>query len=114
VNNNCATGSTALHTARKFVMAGEECVLALGFEKMDSNLKDTLFPDREAPAQRHFDALVAPGTGIADTRIMPPELVSATTESVLKVYARAAEMHMQRHGTTQVLCCTCAVCSAGG
>ena len=35
VNNNCSTGSTALMMARQFVEGGlNECVLALGFEKM--------------------------------------------------------------------------------
>jgi sterol carrier protein 2 len=36
VNNNCATGSTALMIARQIVQAGtSDCVLALGFEKME-------------------------------------------------------------------------------
>ncbi len=35
VNNNCATGSTALMLARQFVAGGgSDCVLAVGFEKM--------------------------------------------------------------------------------
>lgn len=35
VNNNCATGSTALMLARQFVEGGAgDCVLAVGFEKM--------------------------------------------------------------------------------
>lgn len=35
VNNNCATGSTALHLAKNFVQGGVyDCVMALGFEKM--------------------------------------------------------------------------------
>lgn len=35
VNNNCATGSTALHLAKNFVQGGiYDCVMALGFEKM--------------------------------------------------------------------------------
>ena len=35
VNNNCATGSSALMLARQFVAGGiSDCVLALGFEKM--------------------------------------------------------------------------------
>ncbi len=36
VNNNCATGSTALFMAKQFVEGGiSECVLAVGFEKME-------------------------------------------------------------------------------
>jgi acetyl-CoA acyltransferase len=34
VNNNCATGSTALFLARQAIAAGADCVLALGFEQM--------------------------------------------------------------------------------
>jgi sterol carrier protein 2 len=36
VNNNCSTGSTALYMARQQIELGAaDCVLALGFEKMD-------------------------------------------------------------------------------
>ena len=36
VNNNCATGSTALFMASQFISGGiVDCVLALGFEKME-------------------------------------------------------------------------------
>ena len=36
VNNNCSTGSSALFLARRFVQGGlADCVLALGFEKME-------------------------------------------------------------------------------
>merc|ERR1719272_2475867 len=36
VNNNCATGSSALFMAREFIRGGiSECCLALGFEKME-------------------------------------------------------------------------------
>ena len=36
VNNNCATGSTALFMASQFISAGiVDCMLALGFEKME-------------------------------------------------------------------------------
>lgn len=35
VNNNCATGSSALHLAKNLVAGGVyNCVLAAGFEKM--------------------------------------------------------------------------------
>lgn len=35
VNNNCATGSTALLLAKQLIEAGSSnCVLAVGFEKM--------------------------------------------------------------------------------
>ena len=35
VNNNCATGSSAMHLAKNLIEGGVyECALALGFEKM--------------------------------------------------------------------------------
>ena len=35
VNNNCSTGSTALYLAKNSIESGAcQCVLALGFEKM--------------------------------------------------------------------------------
>ena len=38
VNNNCATGSSALHLGKKFIQGGiYDCVMALGFEKMGNH-----------------------------------------------------------------------------
>lgn len=35
VNNNCATGSSAIHLAKNLIAGGVyNCVLAVGFEKM--------------------------------------------------------------------------------
>ncbi len=45
VNNNCSTGSTALFLARQAVEGGAaECVLALGFEKMEKGASSTSSP----------------------------------------------------------------------
>lgn len=49
VNNNCATGSTALDTARRFVQGGSGCVLALGFEKMTGSLQASACPMTPPP-----------------------------------------------------------------
>lgn len=36
VNNNCSTGSSALYLAKQLIETGDnDCVLALGFEKME-------------------------------------------------------------------------------
>lgn len=36
VNNNCSTGASALYLAKQIVESGNaECVLAVGFEKME-------------------------------------------------------------------------------
>ena len=50
VNNNCATGSTALFLARQAVEAGQvDCALALGFEQMVPGALSTIFDDRPGP-----------------------------------------------------------------
>src|SRR5882762_9859682 len=54
VNNNCSTGSSALWLARQAVESGAaECVLALGFEKMEKGALGNKFNDREPPIGRH-------------------------------------------------------------
>jgi sterol carrier protein 2 len=53
VNNNCSTGSTALWLARQAVEGGmAECVLALGFEKMEKGALGAKFTDRENPLSK--------------------------------------------------------------
>jgi acetyl-CoA acetyltransferase len=53
VNNNCATGSTALFLARQAVESGAaECALALGFEQMAPGAIGTHFNDRPTPFDR--------------------------------------------------------------
>ncbi|MDB5869496.1 MAG: lipid-transfer protein, partial [Polaromonas sp.] len=48
VNNNCATGSTALYLARQLVeLGGAECVLVLGFEQMVPGALGMVFNDRK-------------------------------------------------------------------
>jgi acetyl-CoA acetyltransferase len=60
VNNNCATGSTALYLARQLVeLGGADCVLAVGFEQMVPGAIDMVFADRRSPLQRHNDVLRA-------------------------------------------------------
>ena len=47
VNNNCSTGSSALHMATNFLKGGlYECALALGFEKMEKGSLNMKYPDR--------------------------------------------------------------------
>jgi acetyl-CoA acetyltransferase len=58
VNNNCATGSTALYLARQAVEGGTaECVLALGFEKMEKGALASKYDDRANPLERHMDTM---------------------------------------------------------
>lgn len=54
VNNNCSTGSSALFLARQAVAGGlAECVLALGFEKMEKGALGVKYTDRTNPLEGH-------------------------------------------------------------
>jgi acetyl-CoA acyltransferase len=88
VNNNCSTGSTALYLAARAIRGGlADCVLALGFEKMQAGslVLDT-YADREAPLQRHMDLLAesSPQSG-------PP---------APWMFGSAGAEHMRMHGST--------------
>jgi acetyl-CoA acetyltransferase len=53
VNNNCSTGSTALMLAKQAIDAGMDCVLAVGFEKMEKGALGAKFNDRTNPLDQH-------------------------------------------------------------
>lgn len=87
VNNNCATGSTALYLARKAVASGSvDCALAVGFEQMPSGALKTHWGDRPDPLDR-FNTVV-------DDVFGHPELPMA-----IRYFAAAGREHMQRYGT---------------
>jgi sterol carrier protein 2 len=59
VNNNCSTGSTALMLAAQAVAGGmAECVLAVGFEKMEKGALGSKFGDRANPVEQHAGVMV--------------------------------------------------------
>ncbi|GAA5075304.1 acetyl-CoA acetyltransferase [Thermocatellispora tengchongensis] len=56
VNNNCASGSSALWLARQTVAGGEtDVALAFGFEQMRRGALVEHWPDRLGPASRYLD-----------------------------------------------------------
>lgn len=58
VNNNCSTGSSALFLARQAIEGGlAECVIALGFEKMEKGALGAKFNDRENPMTQHVQVM---------------------------------------------------------
>src|SRR5918912_811265 len=60
VNNNCSTGSTTLFMARQLVKGGlADCVLALGFEKMQKGSLGATFSDRTNPMDKHITAMIS-------------------------------------------------------
>ncbi|MFI0905563.1 lipid-transfer protein [Streptomyces sioyaensis] len=91
VNNNCATGATALMMARQFVEGGlNDCVLALGFEKMKRGALGGGADSgdfRTSPVARHYGVMAA-AHGFAQT---PP---------TAQLFGNAAREHMVRYGTT--------------
>ncbi|WP_330330163.1 lipid-transfer protein [Streptomyces sp. NBC_00536] len=92
VNNNCATGSTALMMARQFVEGGlNDCVLALGFEKMKRGALGGGADGGDfstSPVARHYGVMAA-GHGFEMT---PP---------TAQIFGNAAREHMERYGTTE-------------
>ncbi|MFD5395043.1 lipid-transfer protein [Streptomyces sp. NPDC127097] len=91
VNNNCATGSTALMMARQFVESGlNDCVLALGFEKMKRGALGGGADGGDfstSPVARHYGVMAA-AHGFEMT---PP---------TAQIFGNAAREHMERYGTT--------------
>ncbi|MGB1581233.1 MAG: lipid-transfer protein [Nevskiales bacterium] len=59
INNNCSTGSSALYLARQAIEGGlAECVLAIGFEKMEKGALGAKFNDRENPMGKHAQVMM--------------------------------------------------------
>ena len=60
LNNNCATGSSALYLARQAVASGMvECAIALGFEQMQPGALKGAWDDRPSPMARFAEAMDA-------------------------------------------------------
>ncbi|MGW3105168.1 lipid-transfer protein [Streptomyces sp. NPDC001100] len=92
VNNNCATGSTALMLARQLVEGGAaDCVLAVGFEKMKRGALGGGADGGDfatSPVARHYGVMAA-RHGFEMT---PP---------TAQIFGDAAREHMEKYGTTE-------------
>ncbi|MFJ1461161.1 thiolase C-terminal domain-containing protein [Nocardia sp. N2S4-5] len=89
VNNNCATGSTALMLAREWVGAGlADVTLAVGFEQMT---KEAMAGPATKPAVTTIDEHL---------RVMAAEYDFGTAPMTTQFFGNAAVEHMQRYGTT--------------
>ncbi|MFF0815229.1 lipid-transfer protein [Rhodococcus sp. NPDC003318] len=89
VNNNCATGSTALLMAREWVQAGfVDCALAVGFEKMT---KTSMTGTGEMPKVTTLDDQL---------KVMIEKFGWGTGPMTAQLFGNAAVEHMQRYGTT--------------
>jgi acetyl-CoA acetyltransferase len=91
-NNNCATGSTALMLAYQLVRGGiHDCVLAVGFEKMQSgSLRWGTNPNSESPMQKFFDSVVTAN---------PNDVPTSTTIANPYMFAMVAREHMKKYGS---------------
>jgi sterol carrier protein 2 len=88
VNNNCATGSTALFMAKQFVEGGlSDCTLALGFEKMEKGSLGIKYTDRTNPMDKLAKAMIEKH-GFAKAPPAP------------QFFGNAGREHMERFGTT--------------
>ena len=89
VNNNCATGSTALYLARQAIESGmAEIVLAVGFEQMNPGALGIYFPDKPSPFDRFEERRDALMGGQSDI------------PNALRMFGGAGLEHMKRYGTT--------------
>ncbi|XP_074688116.1 sterol carrier protein 2 [Strix aluco] len=80
VNNNCATGSTALFMAKQLVEGGlADCVLALGFERMAKGSLGSAFSDRVNPIDKHLK-IMTDKYGLASAPVAPQLFVNAGKE----------------------------------
>jgi acetyl-CoA acetyltransferase len=85
VNNNCASGSTALLTTRAFIAGGmSDCGLAVGFERMDDA---HVYTTRAYPIDKHVTDMVS-RRGTGDVVI------------TAQLFGNAGREHMERYGTT--------------
>lgn len=89
VNNNCATGSSAMYMARQFVQGGiSECCMALGFEKMEKGSLGPKWTDRTNPMDKHMMTMI-------ELRKFAP------APPAPQMFGNAGREHMEKYGTTK-------------
>ncbi|XP_078120657.1 sterol carrier protein 2 isoform X2 [Sander vitreus] len=87
VNNNCSTGSTALFMARQLVLGGlADCVLALGFERMEKGSLSSKYMDRTNPMDKHMEVMIN-RYGMVAAPAAP------------QMFGNAGREHMEKYGT---------------
>ncbi|MFP6640581.1 MAG: lipid-transfer protein [Myxococcota bacterium] len=88
VNNNCSTGSTALYMAKQFVQGGiADCVMALGFEKMEKGSLGIKYTDRTVALDKHLKVMIDQ-KGLAQAPVAP------------QMFGNAGLEHNEKYGTT--------------
>ena len=92
VNNNCATGSTALYVGRQAILSSRaRCVLVVGFDKMSRGpLKSTNYPDRAVPLQPLLEHMIS----------LNKDYDPALHPVAAYLFGSAAREHSRLYGTT--------------
>ncbi|KAI5139615.1 sterol carrier protein 2 [Manis pentadactyla] len=87
VNNNCSTGSTALFMAQQLIQGGvADCILALGFEKMEKGPLGIQFSKKTNPLDKHVQVLINK-YGLSADPVAP------------QMFGFAGREHMEKYGT---------------
>ncbi|XP_059545534.1 sterol carrier protein 2 isoform X2 [Myotis daubentonii] len=87
VNNNCSTGSTALFMARQLIQGGvADCVLALGFEKMEKGSLSVTSSNRTNPIDKHIE-------------VMMNKYEFSPVPVAPQMFGNAGKEHMEKYGT---------------
>lgn len=87
VNNACATGSTAMVIGRQLIEGGlADCVIAMGFEKMEKGSLKPKYTDRTSP----MDKFVA---------VMAEKFEITMSPMTCQMFGNAGLEHMRKYGT---------------
>lgn len=90
VNNNCSTGSTALLLAKQLIETGNnDCILAVGFEKMAPGSLGPKAMDRTNPMDKHLEAM-------SEVRGITGAPITA------QMFGNAGVEHMERYGSKPI------------
>lgn len=86
VNNNCSTGSTGLHLARNVIAhGGADCMMVVGFEKMNPGSLQSFWNDRENPTG-------TTGRMMAETRGV------TNAPGAAQMFGNAGREYMEKYG----------------
>ena len=87
VNNNCASGASAIYLARQAILSGEvDCAVAFGFEEMQPGALGSHWQDRESPFDRF--------TPVYDEFDVPPAPIA------LRAFGSAGKHYMEKFGVS--------------
>lgn len=90
VNNNCSSGSTGLYIGHNLIKGGlHDCVMALGFEKMQKGSLKSHFGDRENPLSKFTEIVKEVGEYKENFPFAP------------LYFANAGMEHMRKYGTKE-------------